>query len=59
MVRNLEYWQLEKWNGCFSLKWHIVKEYQMNYWSILFLRTNKNRPVTNNRDTQEASYWLK
>ena len=24
--KNVEYWQQDKWNGSFSVKWHIVKD---------------------------------
>ncbi|KAK4771715.1 hypothetical protein SAY86_013490 [Trapa natans] len=52
--KNLEYWQQDKWNGCFPVKWHIVKDAPNNLFKHIILENNENKPVTNSRDTQEV-----
>ncbi|KDP29478.1 hypothetical protein JCGZ_19307 [Jatropha curcas] len=52
--KNLEYWQQDKWTGCFSLKWHIVKDIPNSLLKHITLENNENKPVTNSRDTQEV-----
>ncbi|WVZ60532.1 hypothetical protein U9M48_010542 [Paspalum notatum var. saurae] len=52
--KTLEYWQQDKWNGCFPLKWHIVKDVPNNILKHITLDNNDNKPVTNSRDTQEV-----
>jgi hypothetical protein len=62
--KTLEYWQQDKWNGSFSLKWHIVKDVPNNMLKHIILENNENKPVTNSRDTQEviilqtSFHWL-
>ncbi|AQL09675.1 evolutionarily conserved C-terminal region 2 [Zea mays] len=51
--KTLEYWQQDKWNGSFSVKWHIVKDVPNNILKHIILENNENKPVTNSRDTQE------
>ena len=53
--KRLEYWQQDKWNGSFSVKWHIVKDVPNNILKHIILENNENKPVTNSRDTQEVS----
>ena len=53
--KNLEYWQQDKWNGCFSVKWHIVKDVPNSLLKHITLENNENKPVTNSRDTQEVT----
>jgi hypothetical protein len=53
--KTLEYWQQDKWNGSFSVKWHIVKDVPNNILKHIILENNENKPVTNSRDTQEVS----
>jgi YTH domain-containing family protein len=53
--KTLEYWQQDKWNGSFSVKWHIVKDVPNNNLKHIILENNENKPVTNSRDTQEVS----
>lgn len=53
--KTLEYWQQDKWNGSFSLKWHIVKDVPNNILKHIILENNENKPVTNSRDTQEVN----
>lgn len=52
--KSVEYWQQDKWNGCFPLKWHIVKDVPNNVLRHITLDNNENKPVTNSRDTQEV-----
>uniref|UniRef100_A0A2P2LNS7 YTH domain-containing family protein n=2 Tax=Rhizophora mucronata TaxID=61149 RepID=A0A2P2LNS7_RHIMU len=52
--KNVEYWQQDKWTGCFSVKWHIVKDIPNNLLKHITLENNENKPVTNSRDTQEV-----
>ncbi|XP_057953259.1 YTH domain-containing protein ECT2-like [Malania oleifera] len=52
--KNLEYWQQDKWNGCFPVKWHIVKDVPNSLLKHITLENNENKPVTNSRDTQEV-----
>ncbi|XP_023531921.1 uncharacterized protein LOC111794042 [Cucurbita pepo subsp. pepo] len=52
--KNLEYWQQDKWNGCFPVKWHVVKDVPNSLLKHIILENNENKPVTNSRDTQEV-----
>jgi hypothetical protein len=52
--KSLEYWQQDKWNGSFSVKWQIVKDVPNNILKHIILENNENKPVTNSRDTQEV-----
>ncbi|XP_071726473.1 YTH domain-containing protein ECT4-like [Rutidosis leptorrhynchoides] len=52
--KSLEYWQQDKWIGCFPVKWHIVKDVPNSYLKLIILENNENKPVTNSRDTQEV-----
>ncbi|KAF7067662.1 hypothetical protein CFC21_073521 [Triticum aestivum] len=52
--KTVDYWQQDKWNGCFSIKWHIVKDIPNNILKHITLDNNDNKPVTNSRDTQEV-----
>ena len=52
--KNLEYWQQDKWVGCFPVKWHIVKDVPNSLLKHITLENNENKPVTNSRDTQEV-----
>ncbi|XP_021618138.1 YTH domain-containing protein ECT2 isoform X2 [Manihot esculenta] len=52
--KNVEYWQQDKWTGCFPLKWHIVKDIPNSLLKHITLENNENKPVTNSRDTQEV-----
>lgn len=51
--KTVEYWQQDKWNGCFPVKWHIVKDLPNSMLKHIILENNDNKPVTNSRDTQE------
>ncbi|XP_038693845.1 YTH domain-containing protein ECT4-like [Tripterygium wilfordii] len=52
--KSVEYWQQDKWTGCFPVKWHIVKDVPNNLLKHIILENNENKPVTNSRDTQEV-----
>ncbi|KAJ0549137.1 putative YTH domain-containing protein [Helianthus annuus] len=52
--KSLEYWQQDKWIGCFPVKWHIVKDLPNSLLKHITLENNENKPVTNSRDTQEV-----
>ena len=45
-----------KWNDNFPVKWHIVKDVPNSLLKYITLENNENKPVTNNRDTQEVIY---
>jgi len=52
--RTVEYWQQDRWTGCFSVKWRIIKDIPNNVLRHITLENNENKPVTNSRDTQEV-----
>jgi hypothetical protein len=56
--KSLEYWQQDKWNGCFPVKWHIVKDVPNSLLKHITLENNENKPVTNSRDTQEVNFFF-
>ncbi|KAL0364998.1 UNVERIFIED_CONTAM: YTH domain-containing protein ECT4 [Sesamum angustifolium] len=51
--KNMDFWQLDKWNGFFPIKWHIIKDVPNALLRHIILENNENRPVTYSRDTQE------
>ncbi|TYJ24033.1 hypothetical protein E1A91_A08G233600v1 [Gossypium mustelinum] len=54
--KTVEYWQQDKWTGCFPVKWHIVKDVPNTSLRHVTLKNNENKPVTNSRDTQEVNF---
>uniref|UniRef100_A0A1D1ZFG8 YTH domain-containing family protein n=1 Tax=Anthurium amnicola TaxID=1678845 RepID=A0A1D1ZFG8_9ARAE len=52
--KTVEYWQQDRWNGCFPVKWHIIKDVPNNILKHITLENNDNKPVTNSRDTQDV-----
>ncbi|XVE62911.1 hypothetical protein DITRI_Ditri06bG0157300 [Diplodiscus trichospermus] len=54
--RTVEYWQQDKWTGCFPVKWHIIKDVPNTSLRHITLENNENKPVTNSRDTQEVNF---
>ncbi|KAJ8763177.1 hypothetical protein K2173_025562 [Erythroxylum novogranatense] len=54
--KTVDYWQQEKWIGCFPVKWHIIKDVPNNFLRHITLENNDNKPVTNSRDTQEVAF---
>ncbi|CAH8259241.1 unnamed protein product [Arabidopsis lyrata] len=53
--KTMEYWQQDKWIGCFPVKWHIIKDIPNSLLRHITLANNENKPVTNSRDTQEVN----
>ncbi|ESN99859.1 hypothetical protein HELRODRAFT_143362, partial [Helobdella robusta] len=45
-----------KWKGQFSVEWIYVKDVPNDQLRHIRLNNNKNKPVTNSRDTQEIPY---
>jgi hypothetical protein len=52
--KNMNFWQQDKWNGFFPVKWHIIKDVPNPQFRHIILENNENKPVTNSRDTQEV-----
>eukprot|EP00850_Spirogloea_muscicola_P019321 SM000188S03816 [mRNA] locus=s188:147804:150445:+ [translate_table: standard] len=53
--RSVDYWQQDKWSGRFPVTWHLVKDVPNHALRHITLENNEGKPVTNSRDTQEAS----
>ena len=53
--KTVEYWQQDKWTGCFPVKWHIVKDIPNSSLKHIILEYNENKPVIDSKDTQEVS----
>ncbi|WOL14583.1 hypothetical protein Cni_G23363 [Canna indica] len=53
---NMDFWQQDKWNGFFPVKWHIIKDVPNPQFRHIILENNENKPVTNSRDTQEVKF---
>ncbi|KAG5548628.1 hypothetical protein RHGRI_014096 [Rhododendron griersonianum] len=51
--KDMDFWQLDKWNGFFPVKWHVIKDVPSLQLRHIILENNDNRPVTYTRDTQE------
>ncbi|KAJ0989423.1 hypothetical protein J5N97_007779 [Dioscorea zingiberensis] len=54
--KNMDFWQQDKWNGFFPVKWHIIKDIPNPQLRHIILENNENKPVTNSRDTQEVKF---
>ncbi|PKA54428.1 Cleavage and polyadenylation specificity factor CPSF30 [Apostasia shenzhenica] len=54
--KNMDFWQQDKWNGYFPVKWHIIKDIPNPQFRHIILENNENKPVTNSRDTQEIKF---
>lgn len=52
--KDWNFWQQDKWNGSFPVKWHIIKDVPNSHFRHIILANNDNKPVTNSRDTQEV-----
>ncbi|KAJ1272691.1 hypothetical protein BS78_06G222200 [Paspalum vaginatum] len=52
--KSVDYWQNDRWNGQFPVKWHIVKDVPNSLIRHITLENNENKRVTNSRDTQEV-----
>lgn len=56
--KDMDFWQLDKWNGFFPVKWHVIKDVPNTLLRHITLENNENKPVTHSRDTQEVFYIL-
>lgn len=54
--KDMDFWQLDKWNGFFPVKWHVIKDVPSLQLRHIILENNENRPVTYTRDTQEVVF---
>ncbi|CAI7890890.1 unnamed protein product [Closterium sp. NIES-53] len=53
--RSVGFWQEEeRWNGRFSVRWHVIKDVPNALLRHIVVPANDNKPVTNSRDTQEV-----
>lgn len=52
----MNFWQQDKWNGFFPVKWHIIKDVPNSQFRHIILENNDHKPVTNSRDTQEIKF---
>ncbi|XP_022762773.1 uncharacterized protein LOC111308590 isoform X2 [Durio zibethinus] len=51
--KDMDFWQMDKWNGFFPIKWHVIKDIPNKELCHIILENNENKPVTHSRDTQE------
>ncbi|XP_057503234.1 YTH domain-containing protein ECT1-like isoform X6 [Actinidia eriantha] len=51
--KDMGFWQSDKWNGFFPVKWHVVKDTPNTQLHHIILENNDNKTVTFSRDTQE------
>uniref|UniRef100_A0A175YEH2 YTH domain-containing family protein n=1 Tax=Daucus carota subsp. sativus TaxID=79200 RepID=A0A175YEH2_DAUCS len=49
----MNFWQRDKWNGFFPVKWHIVKDIPNTQLRHIVIESNDNKPVTHSVGTQE------
>lgn len=54
--RSMDFWQQDKWNGYFLVKWHVIKDVPNLHLRHIILENNDHKPVTNSRDTQEVRF---
>ena len=52
--KSMDFWQQDKWNGFFPVKWHIIKDIPNKNFHHITLENNDNKAVTFSRDTQEV-----
>lgn len=50
--KDLDFWKLDKYNGFFPVKWHLIKDVPSSQFWHIILENNDNRRVTFSRDTQ-------
>ncbi|GAB2233312.1 hypothetical protein Droror1_Dr00002532 [Drosera rotundifolia] len=55
-LKDMDFWQQDKWTGSFRVKWHIIKDVPNPNFRHIILENNEHKPVTNSRDTQEIMY---
>ncbi|CAJ2649229.1 unnamed protein product [Trifolium pratense] len=51
--KDMKFWKLDKYNGFFPIKWHIIKDVPNRQFLHIILKHNENKCVTFSRDTQE------
>ncbi|KAK7328325.1 hypothetical protein VNO77_22429 [Canavalia gladiata] len=51
--KDMNFWKLDKYNGFFPIKWHIIKDVPNTRFVHIILPSNENKSVTFSRDTQE------
>ncbi|TKY71395.1 YTH domain-containing family protein 1 [Spatholobus suberectus] len=51
--KDMNFWKLDKYNGFFPIKWHIIKDVPNNQFVHIILPSNESKSVTFTRDTQE------
>ncbi|GAU24401.1 hypothetical protein TSUD_391100 [Trifolium subterraneum] len=51
--KDMKFWKLDKYNGFFPIKWHIIKDVPNNQFLHIILKNNENKCVNFSRDTQE------
>ncbi|PKA51539.1 Cleavage and polyadenylation specificity factor CPSF30 [Apostasia shenzhenica] len=54
--KDMDFWQQDKWNGSFPVKWHIIKDIPNTSLRHILLENNEFKPVTCSRDTQEVPF---
>jgi len=52
--KDMKFWKLDKYNGFFPIKWHIIKDVPNRQFAHITLQINENKCVTFSRDTQEV-----
>lgn len=53
--KDMKFWKLDKYNGFFPIKWHIIKDVPNRQFAHITLQINENKCVTFSRDTQEIT----
>lgn len=51
--KDMSFWKLDKYNGFFPIRWHIIKDVPNRLFRHITLQNNENKCVTFSRDTQE------
>lgn len=53
-LKDMDFWQQDKWSGSFPVKWHMIKDVPNMSFRHIILENNEYKPVTNSRDSQEV-----
>lgn len=56
--KDMSFWKLDKYNGFFPIRWHIIKDVPNRLFRHITLQNNENKCVTFSRDTQEVILTL-
>ncbi|CAK7357123.1 unnamed protein product [Dovyalis caffra] len=51
--KDMDFWKIDKWNGFFPVKWHVIKDIPNGQLRHIVLENNDGHSVTFSRDTQE------